>query len=97
MSYLLRAMCYVLRETMFETINEAIEVIACFQGTTVRPLRFKWRGQLYDNLTVNLVHRSGSGDDKRYYFNVSDSVNSFRLCLATADLSWSLETLYYDG
>jgi len=82
---------------MLEKINEPIEVIVYFHDGQVRPLRFKWRAQVYDNLKINLIHHNGSVEDKVYYFNVSDVVNSFRLSLSPSNMTWKLEELYTDG
>ena len=63
----------------------------------VIPLFFKWRGKTYKIEKINLVHMERDGNDKIYYFSVSDKVNYFRLAFFTRDLSWRIEELYYEG
>lgn len=82
---------------MLEHINEPIRVTVVFDGQRVTPQSFLWRGRVYDKLKVNLAHRAGVGEDKIYYFSVTDETNFFRLAFSTRDLSWRLEEVYFDG
>jgi len=90
---------------MHEKVNEPIEVLVKFNPSAssgqvnkmVEPTFFKWRGKTYRVEKINLVHKERLGDDKIYYFSVSDNANFFRLAFSTADLGWRLEELYYDG
>lgn len=90
---------------MLEKINEPIEVIVQFSpsassgqgGVKVLPKFLKWRGKTYRVEKVNLVHRERDGNDKIYYFSVSDNVNFFRLAFYTRDLSWRMEELFFEG
>ena len=63
----------------------------------VIPLFFKWRNKTYKIEKINLVHKERDGNDKIYYFSVSDNANYFRLAFFTRDLSWRIEELYYEG
>jgi len=87
--------CYVI--SMLEKLNETIEVSVNFHRNKVVPTFFRWRGKTYRVDKVNMVHREGKGDDKIYYFSVSDKANFFRLAFFTRDLSWRIEELYFDG
>ncbi|MDO8593093.1 MAG: hypothetical protein Q7R92_05005 [bacterium] len=82
---------------MHEKINEPVEVLVKFNQAKVEPAFFKWRGKTYRVEKINLVHKERLGNDKIYYFSVSDEVNFFRLAFSTRDLSWRLEELYYEG
>lgn len=82
---------------MIEKVDEPIEVSVNFNKNKVLPVLFKWRGKTYHIEKLNLVHKKRSGNDKIYYFSVSDNANFFRLAFSTADLSWRLEELYYEG
>jgi hypothetical protein len=82
---------------MFEKVNENIDVLVKFSGQQVLPALFKWRGKVYKVEKVNLVHRERDGNDKVYYFSISDKANFFRLAFFTRDLSWRLEELYHEG
>ncbi|MFH1822437.1 MAG: hypothetical protein ABH830_01935 [Patescibacteria group bacterium] len=82
---------------MFEKINEPIEVIVQFKRQKVLPTFFEWRNKTYKIEKINMVHKERAGNDKIYYFSVSDSANFFRLAFFTRDLSWWIEELWYDG
>jgi len=82
---------------MYEKINEPIEVLVKFNQKKVEPTFFKWRAKTYRIEKINLVHKERQGNDKIYYFSVSDNANFFRLAFFTGDLTWKLEELYYEG
>lgn len=82
---------------MYEKINESIEVLVKFSGEKVMPTFFKWRAKTYKIEKLNLVHREKDGNDKVYYFSVSDDINFFRLAFFTRDMSWKIEELFYEG
>ena len=82
---------------MLEKVNEPIEILVQFNKNKVMPSFFKWRDKTYRVEKINLVHKERDGNDKIYYFSVSDNANYFRLAFFTRDLSWRIEELYYDG
>jgi hypothetical protein len=82
---------------MLEKLDEPVDVVVKFAGTSVMPAFFKWRGKTYKVEKLNLVHRERDGNDKIYYFSVSDNANFFRLAFFTRDLSWRLQELFYEG
>jgi len=82
---------------MYEKINEPIDVLVKFNREAVEPTFFKWREKTYKIEKLNLVHKKKDGNDKIYYFSVSDNANFFRLAFFTRDLSWKIEELYYEG
>lgn len=82
---------------MYEKINEPIEVLVKFGQKKVIPQFFKWREKTYKVEKLNLLHKENRGNEKVYYFSMSDNVNFFRLAFFTGDLSWKLEEIYYDG
>jgi len=82
---------------MLEKINEPVEVLVKFISQKVEPAFFKWRGKTYRIEKINMIHKERDGNDKIYYFSVSDKVNYFRLAFFTRDLSWRIEELFYEG
>jgi len=82
---------------MYEKINEPIEVLVKFSEAKVLPTFFKWRAKTYKIEKLNLVHKKIDGNDKVYYFSVSDDVNFFRLAFSTRNMEWILEELFYEG
>ena len=81
---------------MLEKLNDTIDVRVDFKGQSVMPVLFKWRGRTYRAEKLNLVHRERDGNDKIYYFSVSDKVNFFRLAFFTRDLSWRILELFFE-
>jgi hypothetical protein len=82
---------------MLEKVDDPIEVMASFNSRKVMPTFFKWKGKTYHIEKLNLVHKERDGNDKIYYFSVSDKVNYFRLAFFTRDLSWRIQELFFDG
>jgi hypothetical protein len=90
---------------MLEKLNEPIDILVKFttsagsaQGQKkVVPTFFKWRGKTYKIEKINLIHKERDGNDKKYYFSVSDNANFFRLAFSTRDLSWRIEELFFEG
>lgn len=82
---------------MLEKVDEPIEVSVNFNQHKVMPTFFKWRSKVYRVEKLNLVHKERDGNDKIYYFSVSDKVNYFRLAFFTRDLSWRIQELFFDG
>ena len=71
-------------------------VLVKFEGTKVLPVFFKWRNKTYEVEKLNLVHKEQDGNDKIYYFSISDNANFFRLAFFTRDLSWKIQELFYE-
>lgn len=82
---------------MLEKLNEPIEVFVQFNKNKVLPTFFKWRDKTYKIEKLNLVHKEREGNDKVYYFSVSDNANFFRLAFFTRDLSWRIQELFFEG
>lgn len=82
---------------MYERINEPIEVLVRFNGNKIIPEIFKWRKKIYKIEKVNMVHDEKDGNNKIYYFSVSDRINFFRLAFFTKNLHWRIEELYFEG
>jgi hypothetical protein len=81
---------------MLEKLNDKIDVIVSFKESKVLPEFFKWKNKIYRIEKLNLVHKERDGNDKIYYFSVSDNANYFRLAFFTRDLSWRLQELFYE-
>ena len=82
---------------MLEKLNESIEVQVKFNRNQVLPEFFKWRNKTYRIEKINMVHKERDGNDKIYYFSVSDNANYFRLAFFTRDLTWRIQELFYEG
>jgi len=84
-------------QTMHETINEPIKVLATFASRGLKPLSFEWRGKRYAVKDIDLVHVAKDGDARVYYFDVTNDPNHFSLSLHTGTMEWKLNELYYEG
>lgn len=82
---------------MLEKLNDAIDVSVKFIGDKIMPTHFRWKGKNYTVEKLNLVYRERDGNDKIYYFSVSDNANFFKLAFFTRDLSWRIQELFYEG
>lgn len=82
---------------MLEKLDESIDVIVSFKSEKVLPVFFKWRNKTYKVEKLNLTHKKQDGNDKVYYFSVSDKANYFCLAFFTRDLSWRIQELFYEG
>jgi len=82
---------------MREKLNEPIDVLVKFNRDKVIPTFFKWRNKTYKIEKINLIHKERDGNDKIYYFSVSDNANFFRLAFFTRDLTWRIQELFYEG
>jgi hypothetical protein len=82
---------------MYETINETIEVLVRFGKQTIAPAVFRWRNKIYKIEKVNLAHSGKVGNEKWYYFSVSDEANYYKLAFNSTTLKWYLDELYIEG
>ncbi len=80
-----------------ENINEAVQVIAHFDGNKVRPLRFHWRDRTYHVRFVNAAWNSREGDDRVYYFSVTTKESgTFELIYHTDGFLWKIGRVVVD-
>jgi len=81
----------------FEEIHESIEVIAYFDGKTMRPLRFRWSGRPYQISKVNSVWNTLKGRAREYHFHVSTrESDSFELIYNTDIFEWKIGRVCLD-
>jgi len=82
---------------MYEPVNEPIEVVVRFSYKTIVPFIFRWRKRTYRVKNVNLAHKGKVGEERWYYFSVSDNTNYFKLAFNSTTLKWYLDELYVEG
>lgn len=78
---------------MYTKINEPIKVSVIFDQGKIIPCVFQWGNHIYKIKKVNLVHFDRRGQDKLYYFSVSDEANYFKICFDTGRMRWVLEEM----
>ncbi len=82
---------------MNETYNDPVDVLVSFRGTTVRPETIHWGRNSFRVDKVNLIHSAREGDNKIYFFSVSDDTHSFKLRFDPGLMEWRLLELYTEG
>lgn len=79
-------------------IEEPIDVISVFTNGRMRPLRFKWKNQVYPIEKVNSKWITNAGANRYYHFSVmAQGPNCFELCFDALNLSWTLNCIYLEG
>lgn len=81
---------------MHEQVDEAVDVIASFSGTKVKPLAFLRQGREYQIEKINLVYSASEDGTRVYYFAVSDQAHYFNLRFNPATLQWRLREIYWE-
>ena len=75
----------------FENINETIQVITHFDGKSIRPLRFLWRGNTYRVNHINGIWHDMNGAEKNFHFHVSTRESgSFELVYSNSNFIWKI-------
>jgi hypothetical protein len=76
---------------MYQDVEEPIDVIAVFEKSRMRPLRFKWKDKVYKIAKITGVWQSEVGRYKFRHFAVVDECsNFFELSFDQHDTNWTL-------
>ena len=82
----------------FVDVHQPIEMIAWFTGAKLRPLRFRWKGEVYRVRRVNGSWINESGRVRNVYYSVqSDQPDTYELCFNSRDLQWMITRIGVDG
>jgi hypothetical protein len=82
---------------MVEQVEESVDVLASFSGGHIRPRAFLWKNRRYKITEVNLAYMARNGQDRIYFFAVSNGVNAFKLSFHPREMAWSLVEIYTGG
>ena len=74
-------------------IGEAVKVMAVFEGSAVRPVKFRWKENVYHVSEVTYSWQSRSGADTIHHFSVTAGVDLFELTYNKTTMDWSLENV----
>ncbi len=78
-------------------INEPVEVITYFDGSRIKPLRFRWRQRAYRVSAVNGVWEDSHGRRRLYHFYVATRESgSFELIYDAEQMRWRIGRVYLD-
>jgi len=75
---------------MAESIREEIKVVAVFDRG-VKPVKFRWRGRLYQVAEVTHTWSTRQGSSGMLHFSVTDGATLFELAYNLATMRWSIE------
>jgi hypothetical protein len=76
---------------MFETLNDAVDVLVVFTEGRIRPLRFRWKGRVIriGRVTGEWTRREGA--NRLSHFSVeAQGTETFELCYDPRGLSWKI-------
>lgn len=74
--------------------DDPVDVVVSFSAGKVQPWKLRWGAASYIVKYVNLIHSNKEGQQKIFYFNVSDDENSWKLRFNTENLEWRLVEAY---
>jgi hypothetical protein len=73
-------------------IGETISVIASFGlPYKIRPVRFKWKGRLFEIREITYSWQTQEGQTRIYHFSITDGKTLYELSFDTASLVWKVE------
>jgi hypothetical protein len=82
---------------VYQDIEEAVDVIALFEGGRMRPIRFRWNGRSISIKQVTGAWKSDVGAHKIRYFAVLDnSSNFFQLAYDERNTAWVLNKIWVE-
>lgn len=83
---------------MYEELDEPIAVLALFEDSHLRPLRFCWNGRVYHIARITghwIVHE---GQNRRHHYAaLCEGSNVFELCYDPKNIAWRLRSVYING
>ena len=83
--------------TMYQDLDDEIEVIALFSEHELKPCRFRWKGRVYKVERITGDWSSDVGEAKLRYFALVDSTsNFFQLCYDERTLSWRVAKVWVE-
>ncbi len=75
----------------YQDVEEPIDVIAVFENSRMRPIRFKWKDRVYRVKQVTGTWISEVGRYRHRHFAVVDeATNFFELSFDERDTNWTL-------
>ncbi len=84
-------------ETMYQDMDEQIEVVAVFESHKMKPARFRWNGRVYKISEVTGDWKTNIGAYKVHHFAVVDtSSNFFQLTYDERQTSWMISKIWVE-
>lgn len=83
--------------SMYQDLDDEIEVIALFERRQLKPCRFRWRGKIHKVDRITGDWTSDVGQAKLRFFAVVDSMaNFFQLCYDERAMSWKIAKVWVE-
>ena len=82
---------------MYQEINDPVDVLALFEEHTLRPQRFRWKGQVHRVAQVTGTWKTDRGEFRVRHFAVMDEeANFFQLAYDERNLSWKVTRVWVE-
>jgi hypothetical protein len=75
---------------MATEIGEPVKVMAVFDRSTMRPVKFRWRDRVY-RVRVTHAWRSRDGASSIMHFSVTDGAALYELAYHGESMRWTVE------
>lgn len=83
---------------VYEEIYEPVEVITLFRDGKMRPVKFRWNGQVYKISNINGDWVNDEGSNRHYFYSVmAGGPDCFELSFDLRNLSWELTRVCLEG
>lgn len=83
--------------TMYQDLDEPIDVIAVFDKGTLRPLRFRWKGRSLHIARVTGSWKAPKGETWMRHFSVVDTHdNVFHLAYDERRTRWTISKVWVE-
>ena len=82
---------------MYQTLDDVIDVIAVFEKQAIRPVRFRWKGNIHKIARVTGAWRSREGEFAVRHFAVVDTkANFFELTYSERLTRWIISKVWVE-
>lgn len=79
---------------MYQTIDERIDVVGVYQQGGFKPVKFRWRSQLYHVDQITLRSEFKDGGVKKRQFSVVSGGNVYRLVFDRDNETWQIAEVW---
>ena len=82
---------------MYQELNESIDVLVLFEGGTVQPQRFRWKGHVHRVSQITGNWKTDKGAFKtRHYALMDEDANFFQLAYDERKTQWKVTRVWVE-
>jgi hypothetical protein len=82
---------------MYQEINDPVDVLALFEGGTLKPQRFRWKGHVHRLAQITGRWKTDRGEFRLRHFAVMDEdANFFQLAYDERTTQWKLTRVWVE-